>query len=59
MIFRTMKGTGLKISRFSLGTMMYGGQTNEADSIDMIHYAIDKGITSIDTADMYNTGAIN
>lgn len=56
MDYRVMAGTGLKISRFSLGTMMYGGQTGEAESLEMIRYAIDHGITSIDTADIYNTG---
>lgn len=56
MKYRTLTGTGLKISRFSLGTMMFGGQTGEAESLEMICYAIDNGITSIDTADMYNLG---
>lgn len=56
MEFRTLTGTGLKVPLFSLGTMMYGGQTNEVDSIDMIRYAIDHGINFIDTADLYNTG---
>ena len=56
MNYRTLTGTGLKISRFSLGTMMYGGQTGEAESLEMIRYAIEHGITSIDTADMYNLG---
>lgn len=53
---RIMTGTGLKVSRFSLGTMMFGGQTNEEDSIEMIRFAIEHGVTSIDTADLYNTG---
>lgn len=53
---RIMAGTGLRISRFSLGTMMYGGQTGEAESLEQIRYAIDHGITSIDTADIYNNG---
>lgn len=56
MDYRVMAGTGLRISRFSLGTMMYGGQTGEAESLEMIRYAIEHGITSIDTADIYNNG---
>ena len=56
MEYRTLTGTGLKVSRFSLGTMMFGGQTNEADSLDMIRFAIDSGVDFIDTADLYNTG---
>ena len=36
--------------------MMFGGQTTEADSIRIIHKAIDLGINFVDTADMYVTG---
>jgi len=56
MDYRTLTGTGLKVPRFSLGTMMFGGQTSEADSLSMIRYAIDHGLNFIDTADLYNTG---
>lgn len=56
MEYRTLTGTGLRVPRFSLGTMMFGGQTNEADSLDMIRFALDSGLDFIDTADLYNTG---
>ena len=56
MNYRALTGTGLKIPRLSLGTMMFGGQTDEADSLGMIHYALDQGINVIDTADVYNNG---
>lgn len=56
MEYRTLTGTRLKVPRFSLGTMMFGGQTNEADSLDMIRFALDSGLHFIDTADLYNTG---
>jgi aryl-alcohol dehydrogenase-like predicted oxidoreductase len=36
--------------------MMFGGQTNKADSIEIIHRAVDRGINFIDTANMYNAG---
>ena len=36
--------------------MMFGGQTSEADSIRIIHSALDRGINFIDTADIYNRG---
>jgi aryl-alcohol dehydrogenase (NADP+) len=57
MNYRTLTGTGAKVSRICLGTMTFGGQVNEADSIRMIHRALDAGVTFIDTADVYNQGA--
>lgn len=48
--------SGVKISRLTLGTMMFGGPTSEADSIRIIHQAIDRGINSLDTANIYNAG---
>jgi aryl-alcohol dehydrogenase-like predicted oxidoreductase len=36
--------------------MMFGGQTSEANSIRIIHKALDQGINFVDTADMYNAG---
>ena len=56
MDYRTLGNCGLKVSPVCLGTMMFGGQTSEADSIRMIHQAGDMGINFIDTADMYNAG---
>ncbi len=35
---------------------MFGGQTSEADSIRIVHKAIDQGVNFIDTANMYNAG---
>ena len=56
MDYRNLGKCGVKVSPICLGTMMFGGQTNEADSIRMIHQAGDLGINFIDTADMYNAG---
>lgn len=36
---------------------MFGGQTSEAESIRIIHKAVDQGVNFIDTANMYNAGA--
>ncbi len=47
---------GVKVSPVCLGTMMFGGQTSEADSIRIIHQAHDLGINFLDTANMYNAG---
>src|SRR5206468_611150 len=43
-------------STLCLGTMMFGGQATEADSLRIIHKALDAGINFIDTADMYVAG---
>ena len=47
---------GVRVSRICLGTMMFGGQTNEADSIQIMHRALDDGINFFDTANIYNAG---
>ena len=47
---------GMKVSRLSLGAMMFGGATDEAESTRIIHRAIDDGINFIDTANGYNGG---
>lgn len=47
---------GVKVSRLCLGTMMFGGPTDEKESIRIIHRAMDEGINFIDTANVYNAG---
>ncbi len=49
--------SGLKVSRLCLGTMMFGGRTDEATSARIIARAREAGINFIDTADVYNEGA--
>lgn len=56
MEYRTLGRSGLRVSPVCLGTMMFGGQTNEADSKRIIHKALDLGVNFIDTANMYNMG---
>jgi aryl-alcohol dehydrogenase-like predicted oxidoreductase len=56
MQYRNLGRTGVKVSRLCLGTMMFGGPAPEADSIRIIHRAIDDGINFIDTANIYNAG---
>lgn len=48
--------SGTKVSRLCLGTMMFGGATDEAESTRIIHRALDLGINFVDTANMYNAG---
>ncbi len=56
MDYRLLGRTGVRVSPLCLGTMMFGGQTTEADSIRIIHKALDQGINFVDTADMYVAG---
>lgn len=56
MEYRNLGGSGLQVSPICLGTMMFGGQTTEADSKRIIDKAIDHGVNFLDTADMYNAG---
>jgi aryl-alcohol dehydrogenase-like predicted oxidoreductase len=45
--------TGLKISRFGLGTISFGSQTSEADSFAIMDHALEHGINFVDTANSY------
>ena len=56
MEYRSLGRAGVKVSQICLGTMMFGGPTNEEDSIRIIHRAIDAGINFLDTANVYNQG---
>ena len=56
MEYRNLGRTGIKVSKFCLGTMLFGRRTNEADSIPIIRRALDAGINFLDTADIYNFG---
>jgi len=51
--YRVVGRTGLKVSRMSLGTNNFGRDTDEATSIRIIRKAMDLGINSIDTANVY------
>lgn len=58
MQYRTLGRTGIKVSPYALGAMMFGtiGNPDHADSIRIIHKALDAGINFIDTADVYSGG---
>src|SRR5947199_9413205 len=56
---RTLGRSGLKVSALGLGCMgmsEFYGAGDEAESISVIHRAIDLGTTFLDTADMYGSG---
>jgi len=58
--YTSINGTNLKSSRIGLGTWAIGGWmwggTDERESIQTIHAALDKGINLIDTAPVYGFG---
>src|SRR5262252_10967648 len=56
MQYRQLGRSGLKISPICLGTMMFGGPTDEATSSRIIAKAREAGINFIDSADAYNGG---
>ncbi len=45
--------SGLKVSRFCLGTMNFGPETNEPDSFAIMDRALELGINFFDTANVY------
>lgn len=53
MQYRSLGRTGIKVSQFCLGTMMFGGRTDKDDSIEIIDHALESGVNFIDTADVY------
>jgi aryl-alcohol dehydrogenase-like predicted oxidoreductase len=58
MNYRTLGRTGINVSPYCLGTMMFGawGNPDHDDSIRIIHRALDAGINFVDTADVYSDG---
>jgi aryl-alcohol dehydrogenase-like predicted oxidoreductase len=58
MQYRSLGRTGIKVSPYCLGAMMFGGIGNpdHGDCIRIIHKALDFGINFIDTADRYSAG---
>jgi aryl-alcohol dehydrogenase-like predicted oxidoreductase len=58
MRYRPLGSTGMQVSEYCLGAMMYGGwgNTDHDDCIRQIHTALDTGINFIDVADVYARG---
>lgn len=53
MEYRPLGRTGINVSSVCLGTMTWGSQNSEAEAHEQIDYALDQGITFLDTAEMY------
>ena len=58
MEMRPLGKTGVQVSAYCLGAMMFGqwGNADHDDSVRVIHRALDAGINFIDTADVYSAG---
>jgi aryl-alcohol dehydrogenase-like predicted oxidoreductase len=58
MKYRTLGRTGIQVSPYALGAMMFGamGNPDHDASIRIIHRALDAGINFVDTADGYSSG---
>ncbi len=58
MKMRTLGRTGIEVSPYCLGTMMFGqvGNPDQDDCVRIIHRALDAGINFVDTADVYSCG---
>ncbi|MFD7309819.1 aldo/keto reductase [Promicromonospora sp. NPDC059942] len=58
MQYRSLGRTGIKVSPYALGAMMFGaiGNPDHDESVKIIHKALDAGINFIDTADAYSRG---
>jgi aryl-alcohol dehydrogenase-like predicted oxidoreductase len=56
---RSLGQSGLTVSEIGLGAMgmsAFYGPTDDTESLATIHHAIDRGVTFIDTADVYAAG---
>jgi aryl-alcohol dehydrogenase-like predicted oxidoreductase len=58
MRYRTLGDTGIKVSPYCLGAMMFGSWANgdHDEGVRIIHRALDSGINFVDTADVYSQG---
>jgi aryl-alcohol dehydrogenase-like predicted oxidoreductase len=58
MLYRTLGRTGIKVSPYALGAMMFGagGNPDHDDAVRIIRTALDAGINFVDTADRYSAG---
>jgi aryl-alcohol dehydrogenase-like predicted oxidoreductase len=53
MRYRMLGASGMRVSEFCLGTMMFGDQTDEPTARRIADHALEHGVNFIDTADVY------
>src|SRR5215470_19134394 len=56
MRYRVLGSSGLKVSELCLGTMMFGGPTDETQARRIVDHAAESGVNFLDTADVYTEG---
>ncbi|TAF99044.1 MAG: aldo/keto reductase [Betaproteobacteria bacterium] len=56
MKYNKLGKTNLRVSALCLGTMMFGDQTDAAESQRVVDHAREQGMNFIDTADVYSLG---
>ena len=56
MRYRFLGSSGIKVSEICLGTMMFGGATDEAQARRIVDQAAESGVNFVDTADVYADG---
>ena len=56
MEYRKLGRSGLLVSPLCLGTLNFGGPTNEQDAFEIMHEALAGGINFFDTANLYYNG---
>lgn len=55
--YRHLGKAGIQVSPLTLGTMMFGGETDLATAQRIVERAFEQGVNFIDTANNYNQGA--
>jgi len=53
MEYRALGRSGLEVSLICLGTMTWGEQNTEAEGHAQMDFAVDRGVTTLDAAEMY------
>jgi aryl-alcohol dehydrogenase-like predicted oxidoreductase len=53
MEYVNLGGQDLRVSRIGLGTMTFGEQVGQADAFGILDRALERGVTLVDTAEMY------
>ena len=60
MLLRNIGTSGISVSAIGLGCMglseFYGAPTQESEAINLLHQAVDLGVTHFDTAEIYGQG---
>lgn len=57
MEYRLLGRTGVRVSKLCLGCWMFGTRTDEAESVRVVHGALEAGINFLDTSNRYGQDA--